>query len=199
MSKFYSTVMFYQQFFFSDNMAREQEQEQQDIEYENPGPNRQKGKENPVANMLIEPKQEVTDAEVKKEPTEDMPVLKEPKQEVMERPIKQEIDEYIDYGVDAGRAFNGRINYKDLDNQKGYYPGFPQIAKKRVKTEDVVSESASSDSVHPRFPRIAKSASSTRAQKRRQNATTDNGKRVKTEEFASKATSSNSIGASAKK
>ncbi|CAP32896.1 Protein CBG14326 [Caenorhabditis briggsae] len=202
-----------------DSMAREKEQEQQDIEYENPGPNCQKVKEKPVANILIEPKQEVTDAKVKKEPTEDISFLKEPKQEVVEQPIKQEVDDYIDFGVDVSQgAFNGRINYEELDNQKGVYPGFPQISKsalstraqkrhhsattdngKHVKTEKIESEATSSDSVQQGLPQIAKSASSIRTQKRHHSATTDNGKRVKTKEIESKATSSDSIASSADK
>ncbi|PIC29673.1 hypothetical protein B9Z55_021184 [Caenorhabditis nigoni] len=135
-----------------NKMEREKEQDQQDMEYDNTGSEMTEGPE------TMEEMQEETDEEVMEDPTGNIPIELVP---------KQEVDDYSDFGgyVSQG-AFNGPINYEELDNQNFVYPGFPQTARP---------------------------ATSIRVQKRRQSSTTVIGKRVKTQEIASGATSSDSI------
>ncbi|PIC29666.1 hypothetical protein B9Z55_021180 [Caenorhabditis nigoni] len=131
-----------------DRMAREKEQGQQDVEYDNTGSEITEGPE------PMEEKQEEIDAEVIEDPTEDFQVELRP---------KQEVDDYIDFGGYVGQgAFNGRIDYEELDAQEFVYPGFPEELKPET---------------------------SARLQKRHQSSTTNNVKRVKTSD--SIATSSN--------
>ncbi|CAO4381542.1 unnamed protein product [Caenorhabditis nigoni] len=75
----------------------------------------------------------------------------------VEQPVKLEVDDYMDFGEDVSQgAFNGRINYEELDEQEFVYPGFPEELKPET---------------------------SVRLQKRRHCSTTDNGKRVKTSDY----------------
>ncbi|CAO4381544.1 unnamed protein product [Caenorhabditis nigoni] len=123
-----------------DRIARENEGGQEDVE---------KNNTNPEMDEELESMEQVQE-----EIDEDNPVELEP---------KQEADEDMAVGVDFGQgAFNGRINYEELDAQEFVYPGFPGEMKPET---------------------------SVRLQKRGQNPTTENGKRVKTSD--SIATSSN--------
>ncbi|CAO4381540.1 unnamed protein product [Caenorhabditis nigoni] len=139
-------------------IAREKKQGQQDVEYENSNIDAALIKEQRVENIPVEPKREGIRKEVEKEAVEDIPSEKE---------TKQEVDEDMTVGGDIGQvAFSGRINYEELDAQKFVYPGFPEELKpvtsirikkrrhnstadsgKRVKTEEMSTEAASSDSI----------------------------------------------------
>ncbi|CAO4381548.1 unnamed protein product [Caenorhabditis nigoni] len=135
---------------FSDRIKREKEQDHQDVEYDNPGPEITERAE-PMEEM-----QEEIDEEVIEDPTEDIPEELKP---------KQEVDDYSDFGEDFRQgAFNGHIDYEDLDAQQFDYPGFPQTARPET---------------------------SIRVQKRRQSSSTDRGKRAKTDSIE---TSSNQNG-----
>ncbi|CAO4381545.1 unnamed protein product [Caenorhabditis nigoni] len=146
-----------------ERIEREKEHGQQDLSYEIPSSEVLLITEQPVESIPIEPKREEIDEEVKKEPVEDNLIEKKP---------KQETDDYIDFGVDAGQAFNGRINYEELDAQKFFFPGFPE----ELKPETSIG-----------------------SQKKHQNSTTDSEKRVKIEEMESGALSADSIATSSDK
>ncbi|PIC29761.1 hypothetical protein B9Z55_021249 [Caenorhabditis nigoni] len=132
-------------------MTQEEEQIQQEADNENPDSDVQQIEEEPVENAPIEPKQEEMDAEVKEEPN-------------------QEEDDALNIGGDVRQpAFNGRINYDELDEQEFVYPGFPQ----NIKPETAM-----------------------RPQKRHQSSNTVSVKRIKTEEMESSATTSDSTATS---
>ncbi|PIC29667.1 hypothetical protein B9Z55_021181 [Caenorhabditis nigoni] len=123
-----------------DRMKREKEQGQQDVGFDNTG----------SAVPLIE-----------EQPIEDIPI---------EQELEHELDEDRIVGGYVGQgAFNGHINYEELDAQEFFYPGFSPTPE---------------------------SAPPVRVQKRRQSSTTDSGKRVKTEEMVSEATSSEYVATS---
>ncbi|PIC29514.1 hypothetical protein B9Z55_021069 [Caenorhabditis nigoni] len=140
-------------------MPRKKEQGQQDVADEDPNSEEEQSDES----IPIEPEQDEINEEVKEEPVEDISIEQEPNQQL----VKREVDDDIDFGGDVGQgAFSGRINYEELDNQELVYPGFPGESKpetstrlqkrhqssttdsgKRVKTEEMESESFSSNSI----------------------------------------------------
>ncbi|UMM37738.1 hypothetical protein L5515_009409 [Caenorhabditis briggsae] len=143
------------------NKKMAQEKEQEDVENDIPSPAVRKIKEEPIENVPIEPKQEEKGAKVKEEPIGNITMKQEP---------EQEVDEFMVIDRDVRHtAFNGRINYDELDEQEFVHPGFPQ----NTKLETPI-----------------------RPQKRRQSLTKVSAKRAKTEEIASPATSSESIATS---
>ncbi|UMM37736.1 hypothetical protein L5515_009408 [Caenorhabditis briggsae] len=138
-----------------------QEKEQKDVENDIPSPAVRKIKEEPIENVPIEPKQEEKGAKVKEEPIGNITMKQEP---------KQEVDEFMAIGRDFRQtAFNGRINYDELDEQEFLHPGFPQNSKpdtarpqkrrqsstkvsaKLVKTEHVEEDATSSDTISTSF------------------------------------------------
>ncbi|CAO4381603.1 unnamed protein product [Caenorhabditis nigoni] len=142
-------------------MAQEEEEIQQEADDENPGPEVPQITEEPVENVPIEPKQEEMNMELEEEPIGNITMKQEP---------EQEEDDTIHIGQDVRQpAFNGRINYNDLNEQEFVYPGFPQ----NIKVETFIGP-----------------------QKRRQSSTTVSVKRIKTEEMVSPATLLESIATS---
>ncbi|PIC29759.1 hypothetical protein B9Z55_021247 [Caenorhabditis nigoni] len=109
--------------------------------------------------------------QIKEEPVE----KNEPKFEEIKQEPKQEVDDFMDIGQNVQQpAFNGRINYDELDEQEFVYLGFPQ----NIKLETFIGP-----------------------QKRRQSSTTVNVKRVRIEqwEWETVASSSDSTSTSSNK
>ncbi|PIC29760.1 hypothetical protein B9Z55_021248 [Caenorhabditis nigoni] len=145
----------FQKYVNKKRMTQEEDEIQQEADNENPGPEVPQIREEPVENIPIETKQE--EMGVEEEPIGNITMKQEP---------NQEEDDTLNIGQDVRQpAFNGRINYDELDEQEFVYPGFPQ----NIKIETFVGP-----------------------QKRRQSSTKVGGKRLKTEEMESAATSSNS-------
>ncbi|PIC29762.1 hypothetical protein B9Z55_021250 [Caenorhabditis nigoni] len=143
-------------------MTQEEEEIRQETDDENPGPEVPQIREEIVENVLIETKQE--EMGVEEEPIGNITMKQEP---------NQEEDDTLHIGQDVRQpAFNGRINYDELDEQEFVYPGFPQ----NIKIETFIGP-----------------------QKRRQSSTIVSVKRVKTEEMESAATTSDSTSTSSNK
>ncbi|CAO4381600.1 unnamed protein product [Caenorhabditis nigoni] len=109
--------------------------------------------------------------QIKEEPMEKI----EPKFEEIKQEPQQEVDELMAIDRDPRQAaFNGRINYEELDEQEFVYPGFPH----NIKLETFIGP-----------------------QKRRQSSTTVNVKRVRIEqwEWETVASSSDSTSTSSNK